>query len=155
MSSLVLLPCHCWPPYSYARKLQGQWRQFTTLLDGGQLIFLRDSSQDFLVDSGSSCSILQHQSTAAPSVPLLHTAEGMPLLTWGICTILVCVGTHSLSFLFLLAPVSLPILGADFLAAHQLLVDARRCQVLLHSSHQLVLPTTTRDSSPLLACLQA
>ena len=32
-------------------------------------------------------------------------------------------------FPFLLAPISLPILGADFLAAHHLLADAHRCQV--------------------------
>ena len=59
------------------------------------------------------------------------------------------------SFPFLLAPLSLPILGTLFLAAHQLLVDAHHCHVLLSSSQQPLMPAATTDSSPLLAFLQA
>ena len=126
---------HCRPPCSWLA-LQGCPRPLTAQLAGGHLILLWDSisSRDFLVDSGSSYSLLPHQSLAPPSGPILRTANGAPLPTWGIRNSSVRFGTHVFSFPFLLAPVSLPILGADYLAAHHLHVDAHCRQVLLSSS---------------------
>ena len=144
---------HCCPPCSWLVS-QGHLPPLGAQLAGGHLILLRDSisSQDFLVDSGSSYSLLPHQSSAPPSGPLLHTADGTPLPTWGIRETSVRFGSHPFLFSFLLVPVSLPILGADILAAHHLLVDAHPRQVLLSSSLQ---PLHPADSSPLLASLQA
>ena len=118
---------------------------------------MRDSisAVNFLVDSGSSFSLLPHHSTEVPSGPLLRTADGNPLPTWGVCTTTVRFGSHTFSFDFLLAPVSLPILGTDFLSHHHLLIDPRRRQVLLFSSLHPLLPPATAATSPLLASLQS
>ena len=69
-----------------AGKLRGRRRQLTALLPGGQLLILRDaiSGRDFLVDLGSTFSLPPHHDSAVPSGPLLHTAHGTPLPTWGI-----------------------------------------------------------------------
>ena len=107
------------------------------------------------MDSGSSFSLLPHHSTEVPSGPLLRTADGTPLPTWGVRTTTVRFGSHTFSFDFLLAPVSLPILGTDFLSHHHLLIDPRRCQVLLSSSLHPLLPPATAATSPLLASLQS
>ena len=74
--------CHCCPPCSWLA-LQGCPRPLAAQLAGGHLILRWDSisSQDLLVDSGSSYSLLPHQSTAQPSGPLLCTTDGAPLPT--------------------------------------------------------------------------
>ena len=107
------------------------------------------------MDSGSTFSLLPHHDSAVPSGPLLHTADGTPLPTWGIRNQTVRFGSSLFAHDFLLAPVSLPILGTDFLAHHDLLVDSRRRQVLHASSLQPLLPAATADTSPLLASLQS
>ena len=95
---------HCQPSCSWL-VLQGRPRPLAAQLTGGHLIILWDSisSQDFLVDSGSSYSLLLHQSPALPSSLLLRTADGAPLPTWGIRNVSVCFGDHVFSFPFLLA----------------------------------------------------
>ena len=96
------------------------------MLAGGQLLLLQDaiSGLVFLVDSGSSFSLLPHHSLEVPTGPLLHTANGTPLPTWGIRKSFVRFGSYTFSFNFLLALVSLPSLGSDFLSHHRLLIDS-------------------------------
>ena len=107
------------------------------------------------MNSGSSFSLLPLHSPEVHSGPVLRTADGTPLPTWGVRTTIVRVGSHTFSFDFLLAPVSLCILGTDFLSHHHFLIDPRRCQFLLSSSLQLLLPPATAATSLLLAPLQA
>ena len=137
-----------------AGKLWGHWWQLVAQLSRGQLLLLRDtvSALDFLVYSGSSFSLTPHHSPDVPSGPLLRTTNGTPLPTWGIRKTTVRFGAHTFSFDFLLAPVSLPILGTGFLSHHHhLLIDSCRRQVLLSSSMQPLLPPATAATSPLLA----
>ena len=73
------------------------------------LLYLVDvaSSRWYLVNSGSTFSIIPHKSSAEPTGPRLMTADG----------------TRQFSWTFLLAPMACPVLGADFLSNFRLLVD--------------------------------
>ena len=91
----------------------------------GGLIFLQDSvsHQQFLVDTGAAVSVFPHRSSAASSGPLLSGADGKPISAWGKVTKKLNFGLHTFIVSFILAAVSKPILGIDFLSAHRLLVD--------------------------------
>ena len=92
---------------------------------GSGLIFLKDqkSNQSFLVDTGAAVSVLPHRSNDAPSGPALTGADGKSIASWGKVVKTLCFGAKNYFCTFLLAAVSKPILGVDFLAANRLLVD--------------------------------
>jgi len=102
----------------------------------GGLIFLQDSvsKQQFLVDTGAAVSVFPHRSSAATSGPLLAGADGKPISAWGKVTKKLNFGLHTFIVSFILAAVSKPILGIDFLSAHRLLVDPFSKAVLFASS---------------------
>jgi hypothetical protein len=102
----------------------------------GGLIFLQDSvsKQQFLVDTGAAVSVFPHRSSAATSGPLLAGADGKPISAWGRVTKTLNFGLHTFIVSFILAAVSKPILGIDFLSAHRLLVDPFSKAVLFASS---------------------
>ncbi len=102
----------------------------------GDLIFLQDSvsKQQFLVDTGAAVSVFPHRSSAANSGPLLAGADGKPISAWGKVTKKLNFGLHTFIVSFILAAVSKPILGIDFLSAHGLLVDPFSKAVLFASS---------------------
>ena len=83
----------------------------------GQLALLVDeaSQQRFLVDTGSSYSILPHKSQQPHSGLRLCTADRSPIPCWGGRKVHVAAGGRRFSWTFLLADVALPIIGADFL----------------------------------------
>jgi len=91
----------------------------------GGLIFLHDKVTDvpFLVDTSASVSVLPHCSNSTPTGPVLTGADGKNIASWGDVTKKLCFGVQYFLCSFLLAAVSKPILGMDFLAAHRLLVD--------------------------------
>jgi len=101
-------------------------------ISGGQLLYLRDgfTGKVFLVDTGASRSLLPHWSNSSPSGPPLEGANGRPIPSWSTSTRAVRFGGRIFKFPFLLAAVSRPILGSDFLAAHQLAVDPARRRVI-------------------------
>ncbi len=75
------------------------------------------------------------------------TADGSTLPAWGTQSIKVQFGDNNFIFPFVLAAVPYPILGADFLAHHRLLVDPHNQQVLLSSTLQ-PLPTSATTTAP-------
>jgi hypothetical protein len=89
----------------------------------GSLVHLVDqlSNRHFLVDTGASFSIFPHQSSSPPSWLHLRGAASQPIPCWGEKTFMF----HGRSFTwnFLLAAVSFPIVGVDFLRHFQLMVD--------------------------------
>jgi hypothetical protein len=91
------------------------------------MIFLQDeeSKQQFMVDTGTVCSILPHRSKMPLTGPQLSGADGKAIPC---CRSI----RRRLTFFvtFLLTVVYKPILGLDFLSAHGLLVDPVGCQVL-------------------------
>jgi hypothetical protein len=102
----------------------------------GGLIFLQDSisKKQFLVDTGAAVSVFPHRSSAATSGPMLAGADGKPISAWGRVTKTLNFGLHTFIVSFILAAVSKPILGIDFLSAHRLLVDPFSRAVLFASS---------------------
>ena len=106
--------------------------ELNSLPVSGFLIYLQDilSNRNFLVDTGAS----PHHSSAAPTGPHLLMADGRPTKPWGSRTIPLQFGNRRFQFSFLLADVDRPILGADFLAEFDLLVDASERQVLERTS---------------------
>jgi hypothetical protein len=115
----------------------------------GSLIFLQDSvsNQQFLVDTGATVSVFPHRSSAASSCPLLSGAEGKPISAWGKVTKKLNFGLHTFIVSFILAAMSKPILGIDFLSAHCLLVDPFSRAVLFASSLQPVGRRVAADPS--------
>jgi len=122
----------------FSGKLQGrrEEEELNSLPVGGFLIYLQDvlSNRNFLVDTGASRSVFPHHSSAAPTGPRLLMADGRPTKAWGSRTLPLQFGNRRFQFSFLLADVDRPILGADFLAEFDLLVDASNRQVLERAS---------------------
>jgi hypothetical protein len=82
-----------------------------------------------------------------PSGPLFYTADDKPITTWGFRRLPVHFGCHRFHFPFLLAAVSTPIIGHDFLSAQLLLVDPSHHQ-LLHNSTFQVIAAAANSPSP-------
>ena len=102
------------------------------LLSGGPLIYLKDSisGRVFLVDTGAAVSLLPHWSSSPATGPQLEGANGAAIRSWVAPARTVCFGGRKFRFPFLLATVTRPILGNDFLAFFKLLVDPSHMRVL-------------------------
>ena len=92
------------------------------------------SNREFLVDSGASVSVFPGpKSTSVDGVCLL-TADGSPIVCSGSRIIPLSFSSGSgakvYSWNFQLAPVSVPLLGADFLQYFNLLVDIKGQKVV-------------------------
>jgi hypothetical protein len=75
----------------------------------------------------------------------LSGADGKPISAWGKVTKKLNFGLHTFMVSFILAAVSKPILGIDFLSAHRLLVDPFSKAVLFASSLEpVVAPSPPR-----------
>jgi transposase InsO family protein len=98
----------------------------------GRLFFMQDavSGLHFLIDTGSSYSILPHRAKARPYGPTLRAADGRRIRCWGQKAAEVKLGGHSYRWQFLLADIRFPILGVDFLREFQLVVDVVGAQLL-------------------------
>jgi hypothetical protein len=89
------------------------------------MIFLLDgeNKQQFLVDTGETFSVLPHRSLSTLSGPSITGADRRDIPCWGQFCHYLTFGLRTFLVTFLLAAVSRPILGLDFLSAHVLLVD--------------------------------
>ena len=101
----------------------GPKRQLALLVDEA-------SQQRFLVNTGSSYSILPYKSKQSTSGPRLCTADCSPIACWGDHRLHVAAGGKRFTWTFLLADVAMPIIGADFLRHFGLLVDLKEMQLL-------------------------
>jgi hypothetical protein len=90
-----------------------------------RLFLVTDSSSQrrYLVDTGSAFFIMPWQSLAPPSGPSLAGADGRRIPCWGERLFTVTIGGVPRQWQFLLAAVSFPILGVDFLRHYYLVVD--------------------------------
>nr|VZI18508.1 unnamed protein product [Spirometra erinaceieuropaei] len=95
---------------------------------------ISSSSSRFLVDTGAQISVVP--STAADRrvpIPGLHlqAANCSPIPTFGRLSLTLNIGLHrSFTWIFVIADVPHAILGSDFLAEFDLLVDCRRARLL-------------------------
>lgn len=96
--------------------------------DMDKLLFIEDmcSGRRLLVDSGAQRSVMPASSAdtlGSEHGPPLDAANGTPIRTFGTRYMTVCFNGRQFSWDFVVAKVSVSILGADFLCAHRLLVD--------------------------------
>lgn len=62
--------------------------------------------------------------------PQMDTANATPICTYGTRYVEVCFGGGRFGWDFIMAAVSTPLLGADFLCAFNLLVDVNNCHLI-------------------------
>ena len=95
------------------------------------LLFVRDilSGQDFLVDSGASVSVFPGSSSSSSDGFRLLNADGSPIFCSGsrLIPLRFSCGSRAkvYTWKFQLAPVSVPLLGADFLKQFNFMVDIK------------------------------
>ena len=94
-----------------------------------QLIVTDDrSGTPFLIDTGAQVSLLPRQhlfQRSARSSPPLQAANGSAIATYGCANTTILIGGKKFPVKLIIADVRRPILGADFLRTHNLLVDVR------------------------------
>ena len=81
------------------------------------------SGTSFLVDTGSSFSIIPFKSPSSPTGPRLRAANGQQIPCWGKRQLTMAFGGRRFSWYFLLAAVDFHIIGVDFLKHFKLSVD--------------------------------
>ena len=100
------------------------------------LLFLKDilSDPEFLVDSGASVSVFPGPRSCSDNGVCLLTANRSHMVFSGTCLIPLRFswgsGSKVYTWNFQLAPVSIPLLGANFLEHFNLLVDIKGCKVV-------------------------
>ena len=110
------------------------------------------SGRKLLVDTGAMQSTFpptamdrdQHDTTT----PALVAANGTPIKCYGVKTLDISILGHTYSWPFIIADVKMPLLGADFLAHHELLVDVANRRLLDIKTYKS-LPLTTGPAMPL------
>ena len=103
----------------------------------------RNSGRRYLVDTGAQVSVLPasvQDKRSGRHGPNLVAANGSVICTFGTRTVFLFIGAQRFEWDFFLAEVSQPILGADFLRHHALLVDIKG-QRLIDSATFASVPT--------------
>jgi hypothetical protein len=127
----------------------------------GSLVYLQDdkTKQKYLVDTGGAVSVLPHKQSSTPTGPILAGADGKTIPSWGSVTRSLSFGMRTFLCTFILAAVSIPVPGTDFLSKHRLLVDPAAGQVLdapslspVGSNHTAVASRPDRSSLEALLC---
>ena len=95
------------------------------------LLYLHDqlSNRRFLVDSGAAISVMPYKWNSFPITSSLVSAGGHAIKSWGTRSIPLCFSGRRFLWSFLLADVTKPIIGADFLTANGLCIDMAICQL--------------------------
>ncbi len=98
----------------------------------GQLLCVTDqqSGRHFLVDSGTSISLLPHSSKSPTSSPCLLGPDGGDINCWGEQQLHLQFSSMPFTWSFLRTVVAFPILGLDFLKEHSLLLDTVGAQLV-------------------------
>ena len=136
-------------------KLVGQVAVAASAQPGGsgRLVLLVDQStgDKFLVDIGAVFSVIPFSSSYPPSGPKITTTDASPIPCWGWHQRRLKAGGVWYPWKFLRAKVAFPILGANFLAAFDLLVDVR-CRRLVRKNLPAISLEAPAGSSPYSMC---
>ena len=140
-----------------AVKLTGR-RLATTTVAGpcpnGRLFYVKDSgtSLRFLVDTGAQVSIIppsRADRSARQSEGNLQAINGSPIATFGTRSLTLDIGLRrTFRWVFIIADVPQPVLGADFLYHFGLLVDLRHSTLSDSTTQLRVQGIVCRDHSP-------
>lgn len=89
----------------------------------------KSSGRDFLIDTGADLSVIPsncRERGNAPCVFKLHATNGTQIKTFGSKTITLNLGLRRpIKWVFIIADVQSPIIGADLLKKHDLLIDVK------------------------------
>lgn len=134
-------------------KRQGQSLVATATGRSQGLLFLHDSvsKEKFLIDTGAEISVYPVsglESRTNPHGPSLVAANGSSISTFGTRRLTLHFGSDAFTWDFVLANVSRPLLGADFLRSNALLVDLHGNR-LVHASTFISIPLNP-DETPAL-----
>lgn len=91
-------------------------------------VFDKNSHRKFLIDTGAEVSIIPPVATdllCTASTSVLQAVNGSDIKSYGKRTALITIGHKQYPWDFIIAQVSKPILGSDFLSAHGLMVDIK------------------------------
>ena len=106
----------------------------------------------FLVDTGSEVSVLPPSFTDRKHPPdklTLTAVNHTPISTYGTRSLTLNLGLRrSFPWIFIIADVQKPIIGADFLRHFGLMVNMRQCQLTDASTHLRVQGILSSDTSP-------
>ncbi len=103
----------------------------------------------FLVDTGSEVSVIPPSHSDRAHQVHLTAVNDTSIPTYGKRLLTLNLGLRrSFSWVFIIANVQKPIIGADFLQHFGLLVDMRKCQLSDTATHLRVQGISTQDASP-------
>ena len=118
---------------------------------GRGTISIKDSvtGKFFLIDSGADVSVLPLTSSSSlPATGALEAANGSKIKTFGVRSVRLNFGTFTVHHQFFIADVPRPILGADFFAKNDLLIDVKMRQLVrFHRQDALTVLPAVADSS--------
>ena len=120
----------------------------------GRLFYIRDrtSGVSFLVDTGAEVSVLPPSGPPSSRRPTgfdLRAANNSAIATFGTCSLTLNLGLRrTFRWIFVVADVKNPILGADFLRHYNLLVDVGRNRLLDMLTQLQVQGIVSHDPSP-------
>ncbi|VDL64552.1 unnamed protein product, partial [Hymenolepis diminuta] len=122
-------------------------------------LFLQDrnSGTSYLIDSGAEISVLPSTRNSSDHPLILAAAKGSPIKTYGQKSVTLDLGLRrTFRWIFTIADVSNPIIGADFLCHFGLLLDLRRKKLLdpLTSLHSKCTEYPCPTYSPII-CIQS
>lgn len=91
----------------------------------------RKSNIKYLIDSGADFSVIPPKNRNAPHQNILYAANGTPIKIYGTKIISIDFGfRRQMDWEFIIADVTKPIIGADFLYEYDLMVDIRRKRLI-------------------------
>lgn len=111
----------------------------------------RNGSGTYLIDTGASVSVvpaLRHNKAKKTHATTLYAANGTPIRAYGYSVRTVNFGIRSFKWNFYIAEVQHPIIGADFLAKYDLLVDIRGRRLMDRRTNVVAHGTTRLDDTP-------
>ena len=125
-------------------------------------IYDNRSGKYFLVDTGSALSIIPPNKSDLKRTYNQHliAANGTPIKTFGTRLMILTLGLQKYTWRFIIADVTQPIIGGDFLRSHCLLVDLANERLIrsdnlkrskahaLHMSHSKLQQLHQQTSSP-------
>ena len=101
---------------------------------GTSVFFLLDKNlgKRFLVDTGAARSLYPYSQSMQrkPTTETMRAANNTRIATYGTINLDLCLDERPYQWTFTVADVIIPILGADFIAHHNLLVDVRRQKLM-------------------------
>ena len=119
-------------------------------------VYDRNSGRHFLVDTGADVSVLPpslHDLRYGDRGHPLIAANGSPIRSFGTRTLPLRLGNQLFQWTFAVADVSRPLLGADFLRAHALLVDLKGSRLIHASTYASVDATPSALTVPCISSL--